>query len=196
MRADLPSSRCFASASQISAASFSTGLFAFCIFRARSARLVTVSRSLRHSSIVTVSMSATGSDAVLHVNDVRIVEAPRDLHDGVGLPDVRQELIAEPLSLVRPAHEARDVDEVDRRRHDAVRVDDRVERREAWVGHGHDAHVRLDGAKRVVRGLGLGRRERVEERRFSDVGETDDPDGEGHGRIRCASYHARSVLAR
>ena len=115
-------------------------------------------------------------DAVLDVHDVRVVEAPGDLDDRVHLADVRQELVAETFPLVRAPDEARDVDEVDRRRQDAVRVDHGVERREPRVGHLHDADVRLDGAEGVVRRFCLGRRQRVEERRLADVGESDDAD--------------------
>ncbi len=120
-------------------------------------------------------------DAVLDVHDVRVLEAARDLHDRVDLADVRQELVAEPLALVRAAHEARDVDEVDRGRHDALGVHHGVERGEARIRHGHDADVRLDRAEGIVRRLGLGRRERVEERGLADVGEADDTDGKAHG---------------
>ncbi len=61
LRAGLPASRCAASGSQISPASFSIFEFPLAALRARSSRLVTVSRSFRHSSVVTVAMSPTGS---------------------------------------------------------------------------------------------------------------------------------------
>jgi hypothetical protein len=125
-----------------------------------------------------------GVDPVLHVHDVRVFEAPRDLDDGVHLADVRQELIAEALALVGAANEARDVDEVDDGGDDAIGVNDGVEGREPWIRDGDDADVWLDGAERIVRRLGLGgaadERERVEERRFADVREADDADGKAH----------------
>ena len=60
---------------------------------------------------------------------------------------------------------------------EAQRIIGLIERLKARVGHGDDADVRLDGAEGVVRGLGLGRRERVEERRLPDVRQPDDSDG-------------------
>jgi hypothetical protein len=117
-----------------------------------------------------------GIDAVLDVNDVGVVEASRDLHDRVDLADVGQKLVAQALALVSTPHEPRDVDEVYRRREDPVRVDDGVQRLEARVGHLDDAHVRLDRAERVVRRFCLRRRERVEERRLTDVREANDTD--------------------
>ena len=184
VRAGLPSSRCRARASHISAASFSTALFDFSIFFARSPRLphrLQVLEAELHRDGLDVG---DGVDPVLDVDDVRVVEAPRDLDDGVHLADVRQELIAEALALVGAANEARDVDEVDGRGDDPIGVNDGVERREPCIGHGDDADVGLDGAERIVRRLGLGgaadERERVEERRFADVREADDADGKAH----------------
>jgi hypothetical protein len=48
------------------------------------------------------------------------------------------------------------------------------------VGHRDDPDVRLDGAEREVRRLRARARERVEQRRLADVGQTDETDGEGH----------------
>jgi hypothetical protein len=109
------------------------------------------------------------------------VTVSRDLHDGVDLSNVGEKLIAQPLALVRAADEARDIDEIDRRGNDPVRVDDGVECGEARVRHGDDAHVRLDRAERVVCRFGLRRRERIEERGLADVGQPYDADGETHG---------------
>ena len=54
-------------------------------------------------------------DAALDVDDVVVLEAADDVRDRVGLADVREELVAEALALGCAAHEAGDVDEVDRR---------------------------------------------------------------------------------
>ena len=119
-------------------------------------------------------------DLVLDVQDVVVLEAAHDLRDRVALADVREEGVALAFALARAADQTRDVDEVHRRGHGLDRLDDLHERIEARVRHGHDAHVRLDRAERVVRGLGLLGRERVEERRLADVGQTDDADRQCH----------------
>ena len=119
-------------------------------------------------------------DAVLNVHHVRVVEAAGDLDDRVDLADVRQELVAEALALVRAAHQPRDVDEVDGRRDDPVRVDHAVELLEARVGHVDHPDVRFDRAEGIVRRLGLGRGQRVEERRLAHVPKADDADRKGH----------------
>ena len=58
------------------------------------------------------------------VVDVRVLEAAHDLHDGVHLADVGEELVAEALALARALHQAGDVHELDRRGDDDVRLRD------------------------------------------------------------------------
>ena len=53
---------------------------------------------------------------------------------------------------------------------------------EPRVGHADVADVGLDGAERIVGGLGRrGLRQRVEEGRLADVGQADDAAFEAHG---------------
>ena len=94
-----------------------------------------------------------GIDLAVDVDDVLVAEEAHDLGDRVGLADVGEELVAEALALARALHEARDVDELDGRGHDPLRVDDLGEPVEPSVGHRHDADVGLDGGERVVGGV-------------------------------------------
>ncbi len=114
------------------------------------------------------------------MDHVRVVEAAHDVDDGVGLADVRQELVAQPLALRRAGDEARDVDELDGRREGLLASGEGREAVQPRVRHADDAHVGLDGAERVVGRLGARVREGVEERGLADVGQTDDADAEGH----------------
>ena len=52
-------------------------------------------------------------DRAFDVDDVFVLEAADDLHDGVGLADVGEELVAEALALRRAAHESGDVHELE-----------------------------------------------------------------------------------
>ncbi len=130
-----------------------------------------------------VSTSLTGFDPALDVDHVVVVEAAHHVRDRVGLADVREELVAEALALGRAAHQAGDVDELERGGHDLLRLDDLDQRVLARVHDRDDPHVRLDGAERVVGRLGLGRRERVEEGRLADVGKADDAAREAHANL-------------
>ena len=100
---------------------------------------------------------AHGIDAAADVMDVRVLKAAHDLHDGVDFADVAEELVAEPFARARAFHQPRDVHELDRRGHDLLRVREFREHLEPRVRHGDDADVRVDGAKRVVRGLRFAR---------------------------------------
>ncbi len=64
-------------------------------------------------------------DAGVDVDDVVVVEGAHHLADGVGLPDGSQELVPQPLPLRGPAHQAGDVHEGDRGRHDRGAVVER-----------------------------------------------------------------------
>lgn len=59
-----------------------------------------------------------------HVGHVRVTEEAHHFRDGVGLADVREELVAETLPLARSGHQTRDVDELHRGGHDLRRMVD------------------------------------------------------------------------
>ena len=86
------------------------------------------------------------------VDDIVVVEASDDVDDGVRLPDVAEELVAEAFALGGALHEARDVDEFDGRRHDVLRMDQVIELLEPTVGNGDDAGIRLFSGDTRVEG--------------------------------------------
>ena len=69
-----------------------------------------------------VSMSDERIDPAGDVDDVGALEAAHDVRDRIHLADVRQELVAEALALRGAGDQPRDVDELDRRRHDLLRA--------------------------------------------------------------------------
>ena len=80
-------------------------------FSRRGTAFSRVCRSARISSVWIVSMSPLGRDLAVDVHDVAVLEGPHDLADRVGLADVGEELVAQPLPLGRAADDAGDVDE-------------------------------------------------------------------------------------
>ena len=98
---------------------------AFAAFSARCKPRSTVSRSASASSVLMTSMSRSGSMRAGDVHDVVVLEAAHDVRDRVGLADVREELVAEAFALRGAGDEPGDVDELDRRRQDLLRLDDR-----------------------------------------------------------------------
>ena len=119
---------------------------------------------------------APGVDVALGVDDVRVVVGAHDVDDRVDLADVGQELVAQPLALVRAAHQARDVVEVDGVEDDLGGADRLGHALEALVADGDDGDVRLDRRERVVRRLGARPGQGVEERGLARVGHPDDAD--------------------
>ena len=78
------------------------------------------------------------------MHDAVVVVRADDVDDRVDLADVGQELVAQPLALVRARHEAGDVVEGDRVVDDLGRADGRGDRVQALVLDRHDRDVRLD----------------------------------------------------
>ena len=115
-------------------------------------------------------------DAALGMDDVRVAVAADDVQQRVGLADVGQEVVAQALALVRARDEARRCRGT-RSCPGRVRGADGLRHRvEALVAHGDDGDVRLDRRERVVRRLGAGPGERVEQRGLARVRHPDDPD--------------------
>ena len=84
------------------------------------------------------------------MHDVIVDEAAHHVRDGIDLADIGEKLVAETLARRRPLDDAGDVDELDRRRHDALGLDDGGKLIEPRIRYGHDADVRIDGAERIV----------------------------------------------
>lgn len=112
-----------------------------------------------------------GIDSACDVDDVGIFKAADDLDNGVGVADVREELVAEPFSLGGAFDKTCDVDETDGGRDDLFALGLVGEDLEAGVGEVDNADVRVDGAKGVVFRGDLFACDCVEEGRFADVGE-------------------------
>ena len=119
-------------------------------------------------------------DLARHVHHVGIVETAHDVDDGIGLADVGKELVTQAFTLGGARDQARDVDELDNGRLHALRIDDLSQLGHARIRHLDDADVGLDGAEGIIlrRDARLG--ERIEQRGFAHVGETDDTAFETH----------------
>ena len=103
------------------------------------------------------------------------------MRNRVDFADGGEKLIAEPFALGGPAHQPGDIDKGQPGRNDLGGLCDRGELVEPRIGHRDLAYIRLDGAERVIGGLRRRRLgERIEQRRFADVGQSDDPAFKSH----------------
>ena len=117
-------------------------------------------------------------DRAHDVLDVVVLEAADDVHDGVHLADVGEELVAESFALAGALDQPGDVDELDRGGDGGLGFDQGGEGVEPGVGDGDDAGVGVDGGEGIVRDQRAGVGQGVEERRLADVRQSDDPKSE------------------
>ena len=117
---------------------------------------------------------AQGIGTALNVGDVRVVKAADNVNDGVRGTDVGKEFIAETLAMGRALYKTRDVHKLNDGGCELLWVVLIPQPLQPLIRHGHNAHVRVNGAERVVvRGharVGDG----IEQRGLADVRQPDD----------------------
>ena len=115
-----------------------------------------------------------GIGAALHMGDVAVLEAADHVDDGVGGADVGQELVAQALTLAGALHEAGDVDELEDGGGGLLGGVEVAQPLQPLIGHGHHAHVGVDGAEGVVVGGNTGVGDGIEQSGLAHVGQSDD----------------------
>jgi hypothetical protein len=115
-----------------------------------------------------------------HMDDTRRLEAAHHMGDGLGLADVGQETITQPMTLGRTGHQASDVHQLHLGRNDPLGTREPGQGIEACVGHHHHATVGLDGAKGIVFCRYGSTGQGIEQGRLADVGEAHDPAAQRH----------------
>ena len=108
------------------------------------------------------------------MHHIAVVETAQHVDNGVGLADIAEKLVAEPLTLRGALHQTGDVYDFYRGGNDFIGFHQRGQRRKALIGYSYDAHIGFDGAKGEVGTLCLGVAQTVEERRFAHIGQADD----------------------
>ena len=106
-----------------------------------------------------------------HVHDVLVVEAADHMDDGVTFPDVGQKLIAQALALAGALDQTGDVHEFHHGGGGLLGLVEVGQPVQTAVGHGHHAHVGVNGAEGVVGALGAGVGDGVEQGALAHVGQ-------------------------
>ena len=75
------------------------------------------------------------------------------MDDGVHLPDIAQELVAQALPLGGPLHQAGDVHEFYHRWGDLLRLVHVPQELQPLVRHGYDSDIGVDGTEGVIGGF-------------------------------------------
>ena len=115
-----------------------------------------------------------GIAAALYVDDVLVVKAADHMDNGVGLPDVGQELVAQALPLGGPLHQTGDVHKLNDRRGLFLGVIDLCQLVQTGVGDGDHTHIGVDGAEGIIGGLGACVGDGIEQGALAHVGQTHD----------------------
>ena len=113
-------------------------------------------------------------DGVGGAGDVVVDERPQDDDDGVDLPDVGEEAVAQALTLAGALDEPADVDHLDGGMHDVAALRHLGESVEALVGDLGDADVGILGGERVRRRQRSAAGEGVVQRALTRVGQADE----------------------
>ena len=101
------------------------------------------------------------------------------LHNRVHFANVTEKLVAQSFARAGAFHQPGDIDELDRSRHDFLRMRQFREDIESRVGHRHHADVRIDRAKGIIfRRCFVRSGDGVKERRFPDVRQSDNSSAE------------------
>ena len=108
------------------------------------------------------------------MDDVVVFKTPHHVDDGVHLADIGEELIAQSLTFGSALYQARDVHKFDGGGGEFLRLVHFAELVQPLVRHGHHAHVGLDGAERIIRGLRARVGNGVKKRAFAHVGQAYD----------------------
>ena len=90
------------------------------------------------------------------MGNLAILETAKDMRNRVDLADIGQKLIAKPFALGGAADKPGDIDKFQLCRDHICRFGQRGKRIKACVRHRNTAGVRLDGAERIIRGIGGG----------------------------------------
>jgi hypothetical protein len=109
------------------------------------------------------------------VNDIGILKATDDLHDGVDLADRCEELVAQAFALAGAGDQSGNVDEFDGGGHDNFRLRNDLQCGEPLIRHDDHADIRIDRTEWIIGGLCFaGAGEGVEESGLTHVGQSDD----------------------
>ena len=112
---------------------------------------------------------ALGVNASVYVYNIVVLKTAHNVNNRVALADIREELVPQTFALGRALYKSRYVNELNRRGCVFVGVVHLGELVESLVGHGYNAHIRLNRAERVVCRLRPRVCNRVEQRTLSDI---------------------------
>ena len=95
------------------------------------------------------------------------------MNNRIDLTDIREEAVAEALALGSALDKSCNIDELQRCGRKLLRLIDLRELFEPCIRHRHDADILVDRAERIVCGFCAGICQRIEQRAFADIRQSD-----------------------
>ena len=111
--------------------------------------------------------------AAVHMSDVGIVKAAEYMQDGIGLADIGQKLIAQPLAFARALDQTGYVHNLNCCRNHPFGMYQRLQHLKSGIRHSSRADIGFDGTEREIGRLSLSGADTVEEGGFPYVGKSD-----------------------
>ena len=108
------------------------------------------------------------------MHNVGVGEGARHLANGVGLANVRKELVTQALTLRRTTHNTRDINERNGRGNNALRTEDLGELVQTCIGKRNDTHIRFDGCEGIVRSQNGRAGQSIKQSGLANVGQAGD----------------------
>ena len=103
------------------------------------------------------------------MDDLAVIEAAHHMDDGVHLPDMGKELVAQPLALRSALDEPRNIHEFNDRRGHLIGGIHFAQFIQPGVRHRHHAHVRFYGAEGIVCRTGFAAGQRIKNSTLSNI---------------------------
>ena len=129
---------------------------------------------IRHNQLQIDGLNvALRVNAALNMNDVRVVKAANNMHDGIHFSDMRQELVAQAFALGCTAHQTGNVNKFYNSRNGLGRLIHFAQLIQTFIRHAYHADIRVDGAERIIRRLRAGIRDGIEQGALSHVRQSD-----------------------
>ncbi len=94
--------------------------------------------------------ASRAADAAVHMRHIIVLKAAHHMQNGVHLADVREKAVAQPFAAACALNQPSNVYEFDHGRRVFCRVVKLFKKVHAFIWHGHDAHIGLNGAERIV----------------------------------------------
>ena len=111
----------------------------------------------------------------LHMDHILVVKTADHMDNGVCLPDIRKKLVAQPFAPARAFDQSGNVHKFHNRRGFLQRLVQFRQIVQPFIRYRHHAHVGIDGTEGVIRALGPGVGDRVEQSGLSHVGQSHNP---------------------